>query len=357
MLRSSILGGTVAAVCALTFSPRAEACGLKLTVQAAKVNKQVQPSANPSRILVWGEPTGRLDRALSQAGHEVEVVDDAQGVKSKPYRVVLVDDNKKVGEAQTLWPDADVMMMGRSTSGNLATVEDRLTRKPTDALTRRTAVAAAEDRRPVAAGPEGTADRGKLVAAGSGEPTLASAAPTPAAAAAPPPPAPAPAPAKREEVAKAPPPPAPAPVKEEEEEEEVAPAPIARASAPINAVATVTPPRPQPSAPVPKHNQIFFGLASSALSGSAKSALAQHARWLKANSSASLTIEGHTDTLGPSEYNLALSERRAGSAHKHLLRLGVSEDQIKVIGYGEEKPAFDPGENPKNRRVVLVRSE
>ena len=70
-----------------------------------------------------------------------------------------------------------------------------------------------------------------------------------------------------------------------------------------------------------------------------------------------IQAEGHCDERGTNEYNLALGERRANSAKKYLISLGVSSDRISVISYGEEKPV-DAGHNEeawsKNRRGHFV---
>jgi len=66
-----------------------------------------------------------------------------------------------------------------------------------------------------------------------------------------------------------------------------------------------------------------------------------------------IQIEGHCDERGTTEYNLALGERRANSAKKYLISLGMSPDRISAISYGKEKP-LDPGHHEeawaKNRR-------
>ena len=70
-----------------------------------------------------------------------------------------------------------------------------------------------------------------------------------------------------------------------------------------------------------------------------------------------IQIEGHCDERGTVEYNLALGERRANSAKKYLVSLGISADRISTISYGKERP-FDPGHNEvawaKNRRAHFV---
>lgn len=56
------------------------------------------------------------------------------------------------------------------------------------------------------------------------------------------------------------------------------------------------------------------------------------------------------------EYNLALGDRRAVSAKKYLVGLGVDSSKIKTISYGKERP-LDAAHNPKaweqNRRAVV----
>jgi peptidoglycan-associated lipoprotein len=70
-----------------------------------------------------------------------------------------------------------------------------------------------------------------------------------------------------------------------------------------------------------------------------------------------IQIEGHCDERGTVEYNLALGERRANSAKKYLISLGIPERSISTISYGKEKP-LDPGHNEeawaKNRRDHMV---
>lgn len=65
-------------------------------------------------------------------------------------------------------------------------------------------------------------------------------------------------------------------------------------------------------------------------------------------------IEGHCDSRGTHEYNLALGEERAKSAAKLLVQYGANPKQITTVSYGEEIP-LDTSENEaayaKNRRV------
>nr|MCR4941392.1 OmpA family protein [Campylobacter sp.] len=65
-------------------------------------------------------------------------------------------------------------------------------------------------------------------------------------------------------------------------------------------------------------------------------------------------IQGHTDNLGNKQYNKTLSQKRANAVKKELVKLGVSKDKIKAIGYGEERPLVKNNSKQnryKNRRV------
>jgi len=82
-----------------------------------------------------------------------------------------------------------------------------------------------------------------------------------------------------------------------------------------------------------------------------------HARWLKANPGARLTIEGNADEQGSREYNLALGQRRAESVTKMLVLMGARPDQIEAVSFGEEKPRANGHDDKawsENRRSDFV---
>jgi peptidoglycan-associated lipoprotein len=62
------------------------------------------------------------------------------------------------------------------------------------------------------------------------------------------------------------------------------------------------------------------------------------AAFLMQHPSIKVVLEGHCDNRGSEEYNLALGTTRAESLKKALLQQGVSEDRMKTISYGKEKP-------------------
>ncbi len=103
--------------------------------------------------------------------------------------------------------------------------------------------------------------------------------------------------------------------------------------------------------------KIYFDFDSFVLTAPSRETLANNARYLMKNGSAKVQIEGHCDERGSDEYNLALGEKRAKSAMKYLVTMGISEDRLSIISYGKEKPA-DPGHDEaawaKNRRDEFV---
>ena len=156
-----------------------------------------------------------------------------------------------------------------------------------------------------------------------------------------------------------------------------APAP---APPPPPPAAPVTPPPPPPPPPAPQpvpapaplsEDQIFaqktleqvnlekpladvyFELDQSAIRDEARAPLQKDADWMKKWTSTQVTIEGHCDSRGSSEYNLALGSRRADAVKSYLASLGIAENRITVVSKGKEQP-FCTDENEscwqQNRR-------
>lgn len=89
----------------------------------------------------------------------------------------------------------------------------------------------------------------------------------------------------------------------------------------------------------------------------AREILKGHAAWLKANPQSRVEVEGHCDERGTSEYNLALGARRAESAKRYLIDLGISPSALSTISYGEELPLCKEQNEAcwaKNRRAHFV---
>jgi len=107
-------------------------------------------------------------------------------------------------------------------------------------------------------------------------------------------------------------------------------------------------------------DDIHFAFDRSDLRPDAREILDMHAKWLKEHPKYGVRIEGNCDERGTVEYNLALGNRRANSAMKYLVDLGVDKKRISTISYGKERP-LDPGHDEeawaKNRRDHFVVTE
>ena len=101
---------------------------------------------------------------------------------------------------------------------------------------------------------------------------------------------------------------------------------------------------------------VYFDFDSSAITAQSASILNQHANLLSSNPTASVLIAGNTDERGSREYNIALGERRAQAASAYLAGQGVAANNIRVISYGEERPAVAGNTEEayaQNRRAEL----
>lgn len=101
---------------------------------------------------------------------------------------------------------------------------------------------------------------------------------------------------------------------------------------------------------------VYFDYDSFEVRSEYTGALEANARYLKANPSRKVSLEGHTDERGGREYNLALGQKRAEAVRRSLAVLGVPESQMEPVSFGEEKPAVmgvDEASFAKNRRVEL----
>ena len=68
-------------------------------------------------------------------------------------------------------------------------------------------------------------------------------------------------------------------------------------------------------------------------------------------------IDGHTDAVGPEEYNLGLSERRADAVVSYLASDGIDRSLLVAKGFGKTKPRVANPYSPENRRVETHLSE
>ncbi|MDD5461756.1 MAG: peptidoglycan-associated lipoprotein Pal [Methylococcales bacterium] len=111
-----------------------------------------------------------------------------------------------------------------------------------------------------------------------------------------------------------------------------------------------------PNNPLSKRT-VYFMLDSSEIMPDFIPVIKAHAQYLIANPGQRITLEGNADERGSREYNIALGEQRAKSIASMMKVQGVSENQLEIVSYGEEKPVVfgsDESSWEKNRRVELV---
>lgn len=102
---------------------------------------------------------------------------------------------------------------------------------------------------------------------------------------------------------------------------------------------------------------ILFSTDSSELQSEARRAIEGMAKVLNDYPESNILIEGDTDSIGTSEYNQALSERRAQAVADYHKRLGVAASRISTIGLGESNPVAsnDTADGRRlNRRVEVA---
>ena len=83
---------------------------------------------------------------------------------------------------------------------------------------------------------------------------------------------------------------------------------------------------------------VYFDYDSDAIRPDQQASVQGDASFLGQHSGIPVTVEGHCDERGSTEYNLALGDRRANSVKNALTAAGVSASRIKTISYGKEKP-------------------
>jgi peptidoglycan-associated lipoprotein len=81
-----------------------------------------------------------------------------------------------------------------------------------------------------------------------------------------------------------------------------------------------------------------------------------HVQFLASRKTTKISVEGHTDSAGGREYNLALGQKRAEAVRRAMALSGLNESQIEAVSFGKEKPADLGGDDAaaaKNRRAEI----
>ncbi len=139
-------------------------------------------------------------------------------------------------------------------------------------------------------------------------------------------------------------------------------------SADASARVTVNAPPPPPvAAPQPSLDELFlkevrdayFDYDKADIRPDARESLSKTADFLKNYPQIKVTIEGHCDERGSTEYNLGLGDRRASAVKQYVISLGISADRLSTVSYGKEKPFCTESKEScwqQNRRGHFVKS-
>jgi peptidoglycan-associated lipoprotein len=157
-----------------------------------------------------------------------------------------------------------------------------------------------------------------------------------------------------------------------------APPPAPPPAAPVTPPAPPPPPAPAPAPTAPRTltedeifagktleqlnaerplGDVYFDLDEATIRDDARGPLQKNAEWMKRWTSTRVTVEGHCDERGSSEYNLALGDRRANAVKSYLVSLGINADRVNVVSRGKESPfCSQSGEScwQQNRRGHFV---
>jgi peptidoglycan-associated lipoprotein len=151
-------------------------------------------------------------------------------------------------------------------------------------------------------------------------------------------------------------------------------APVTDTKPPPTAAATTTPAGPSTTPTTPSQvtsgvdplkdpnnvlskRIIYFDYDKDAVKGEYTEIVQAHARYLNENRGRKIRLEGHADERGSREYNMALGQRRGDAVRRAASVLGVGNERMEVISFGEDKPRStgrDEAAWAQNRRVEIV---
>jgi peptidoglycan-associated lipoprotein len=108
---------------------------------------------------------------------------------------------------------------------------------------------------------------------------------------------------------------------------------------------------------VANFKRVYFDTDQSDLNSGSRSALTENVAIMQSQPDIRIELQGHADERGTTDYNLALGQRRAHSVFSHMKTTGISAQRLRVVSYGEERPATMGGSEAawsQNRRCEFV---
>jgi len=102
---------------------------------------------------------------------------------------------------------------------------------------------------------------------------------------------------------------------------------------------------------------IYFDYDKDTVRAEFQAIVQAHAKYLADNRGRKIRLEGHADERGSREYNMALGQRRGDAVRKATNLLGVGNERMESVSFGEDKPramGSDEAAWSQNRRVEIV---
>ena len=112
-----------------------------------------------------------------------------------------------------------------------------------------------------------------------------------------------------------------------------------------------------PSSMAPGNYTVYFDFDKAVINAAGQQVINQVLADAKMHPPSSVSVTGHTDTVGPADYNMALGLRRADAVRTALISGGVPADKITVASRGFTDLAVPTGPNvreAKNRRAEII---
>jgi peptidoglycan-associated lipoprotein len=132
--------------------------------------------------------------------------------------------------------------------------------------------------------------------------------------------------------------------------------PTTQGTQPTGVTGTKLDPLKDPNSPLSKR-VIYFDYDKDVVKPEFTALIQAHAAYLSQNRNRKVRLEGHADERGSREYNMALGQRRSDAVRRATTVLGVGNERIETISFGEDKPkaaGHDEAAWAQNRRVEIV---
>jgi peptidoglycan-associated lipoprotein len=113
----------------------------------------------------------------------------------------------------------------------------------------------------------------------------------------------------------------------------------------------------QQTANITNPNSVYFKFNQHNVEDVYEAIIAKNCEYIMAHKNAKIQLQGHTDDIGPIEFNLALGQQRSNAVKEWMIANGASAEQIETVSYGRSKPKYhnsDTESRAKNRRVDIV---